>query len=135
MCFCESRGISWIYLKFVAPLPRKISEALALQSDMTLMNIEKLSQNSKQVLGSCTFYASNLISELRKLIELLSQTNYLCWKSNFKYLYFGFHQVSTQKHSKTLKNNKTTLPAASWFQMFLVFANLVKPLHPFLKQY
>ena len=28
VCFCEFRGISRIYLKFVAPRPREISEAL-----------------------------------------------------------------------------------------------------------
>ena len=34
-----------------------------------------------------------------------------------------------------LENNKTTRPASSWFQMFLALANLMKPLHSFLKYY
>ena len=33
------------------------------------------------------------------------------------------------------KNNKTTRPASSWFQLFLAFGNLMKPLHSFLKYY
>ena len=34
-----------------------------------------------------------------------------------------------------LKNNKITWPAASWFQMFLAFGNLMNPPHSFLKYY
>ena len=35
----------------------------------------------------------------------------------------------------TLENNKTTRPAASWFQMFLASGNLMKPSHSFFKYY
>ena len=36
---------------------------------------------------------------------------------------------------QTLENNKTTRPAALWFQMFLTFGNLMNPSHSFLKYY
>ena len=34
---------------------------------------------------------------------------------------------------QTLENNKTTRPAASWFQIFLAFGNPIKHSHSFLK--
>ena len=36
---------------------------------------------------------------------------------------------------QTLENNKTTRPAASWFQMFHAFGNPMKHSHSFLKYY
>ena len=51
--------------------------------------------------GKCTFQVSNIIVELRKLIQKIIQTRFLCWRSNFKNSCFGFHQVS--KRSKTIK--------------------------------
>ena len=79
--------------------------------------------------GSCTFHVSNVIVELRKRIQVIIYTSFLCWKSNFKNPRFGFQQAS-----KRLKRIKTR-PAASWFQMFLAFGNLMKPSHLFLQYY
>ena len=50
---------------------------------------------------SCIFHVSNIIVGLRKLIQMIILTNFLCWRSNFKNSCFLFHQVS--KHSKTIK--------------------------------
>ena len=43
--------------------------------------------------GSCTFHVSNVIVELRKRIQVIIYTSFLCWKSNFKNPRFGFQQV------------------------------------------
>ena len=77
-----------------------------------------------------TFHVSNIIVELRKLIQMIIETNFLCWRSNFKNSCFGFHQVS--KRSKTIK---TVGLRPLGFNCFLVFGNLMRPSHSFLKQY
>ena len=92
--------------------------------------MNKLSQRSNQVIGSCTsciflggsctFQASNIIVELGKLIQMIIKTYFLCWRGDVKNLCSGFHQVS--KRSKTIKNHT---------QMFLAFETRWNPRNRF----
>ena len=51
--------------------------------------------------GSCIFHVSNITVELRKPIQMIISTNFLCWRGNLKNSCFVFHRVS--KCSKTIK--------------------------------
>ena len=82
--------------------------------------------------GSCIFHVSNIIAELRELIQMIIYTNlnYFCWRSNFKNSCFVFHRGF--KHSKTIKA-RGLRPRA--FISFLVFETPMKHSHSFLKYY
>ena len=81
--------------------------------------------------GSCTIHVSNIIVELKKLIQMIILlTDLLCWRSNFKTSCFGFHQVS--------KRSKTKKPLGLRPRGFKCFSRLEtwwNPKHEVLKYY
>ena len=81
--------------------------------------------------GSCIFQVSNIIVELRELIQVIIFTLiFFCWRSNFKNSCFVFHRGF--KHSQTIKALGLR-PRA--FISFLVFETPMKHSHSFLKYY
>ena len=79
---------------------------------------------------SCTFHVSNIIAELRNLIQMKFKLIFFCRRSNFKNSCFVFHRGL--KPSKTIKALGLR-PGA--FISFLVFETPMKHSHSFLKYY